>query len=170
MNEDDLRERFRVILAEEVDVFPATRDRIAARLAKAAKVGEIVEIARQEGTCTRCGKEVTRCGPDDRWRDFYGRDRCRASEDDDQCDVARVRDGVRYAQLVEAGHTTIILEGPGGEVALKQTIPAATGTAWVEDFREPILTRRISVRHETVRYRTVVTPEELAALNIPQSL
>ena len=41
----------------------------------------------QEGTCVRCGKIVTRDSPEERWTDQYGRDRCRESWDDDQCDV-----------------------------------------------------------------------------------
>ena len=40
----------------------------------------------QEGTCTRCGKPVSR-SPGGRWHDQFGRDRCRASFDDDECAV-----------------------------------------------------------------------------------
>jgi hypothetical protein len=38
----------------------------------------------EEGRCQRCGKLVTR-HDGGRWTDQYGRDRCRASWDDDQC-------------------------------------------------------------------------------------
>lgn len=41
----------------------------------------------QEGDCVRCGKVVTRESSTERWTDQFGRDRCRASWDDDQCDV-----------------------------------------------------------------------------------
>ena len=167
MNEDDLRERFRVILEEELPhMLPAeTVTGIAARLARAAQVGEIVEIAYQHGKCTRCGKPVTRSGPDNRWTDFYGRDRCRASEDDSQCDVTRVRDGVRYAQLRDTGRTTVTLEGPGGEVAYEQTVPSSG--SWAEGF-SGLLVRAggINVRHDKVQYKAEVTPEDLMALGI----
>ena len=168
MNADDLRERFRAILAEELPhVLPAESVAgIAARLARAAGVGELVEIAYQEGKCTRCGKPVTRTGPDGRWTDFYGRNRCRASGDGDQCDVARVHDGVRYAQLRETGWTTVIVTGPGGEVALKQAIQDGNGMRWAEGFPEPVLARGISVLHEKAQYRAEVTPEDLATLGI----
>jgi hypothetical protein len=43
----------------------------------------------EEGRCQRCGKLVTR-QPGGRWTDQYGRDRCRASPDDDQCLVPTV--------------------------------------------------------------------------------
>ena len=84
--------------------------------------------------------------------------------DDDPCDVARIRDGVRYAQLVETGQTTVILESPDGEVGLKQTITDTMG--WAESFTEPFLASGISVRHEKTRYRAEVTPEDLAALGV----
>lgn len=42
---------------------------------------------RQEGECARCDKLVWRDSPEQRWTDQYGRDRCRASWDDEQCDV-----------------------------------------------------------------------------------
>jgi|SRR5581483_3603578 len=92
----------------------------------------------QEGTCVRCGKLVSRKSPAQRWNDQFGRDRCRESWKDDQCDVRRFTERELEPVVVPAMATVHLTYRDGdGEIRMtSQSVPE--GAAWDEIFAEPL--------------------------------
>jgi len=122
---------------------------------------ELVRIPFQTGKCTRCGKQVTRGNPGERWRDQFGRDRCRASYDDDQCEVVVVSDEQRLAVLATMEIMTVTLSAADGRPLLVQDLPQ--GMDWSENLsavvtEDPVAS--ISVTHRQVQYRAQYDPGE----------
>ena len=122
---------------------------------------ELVRIPFQTGKCTRCGKQVTRGNSGERWHDQYGRDRCRASYDDDQCAVAVVSDDERLAKLVATEITTVTLGAADGRTLLVQDIPQ--GMDWSQTL-SPAATEDpvtwISVTRRQIQYQAEYVPGE----------
>jgi len=122
---------------------------------------ELVRIPFQTGKCTRCGKQVTRGNPEERWHDQFGRDRCRASYDDDQCAVVVVSDEQQLAKLVTVEITTVTLSAADGRPLLVQDLPQ--GMDWSENLstavtEDPVAS--ISVTHRQIKYRAQYDPGE----------
>jgi len=92
----------------------------------------------QEGTCVRCGKLVSRESPAQRWTDQFGRDRCRESWEDDQCDVRRFTERELEPVMVPATATGYLYyQDEAGEPAImQQAVPE--GAFWEEIFPEPV--------------------------------
>jgi len=123
---------------------------------------ELVRIPFQTGKCTRCGKQVTRGNPRERWHDQFGRDRCRASYDDDQCAVVVVSDEQQLAKLVTMEITTVTLSAADGRPLLVQDLPQ--GMNWSQGLSAVVTTENpvaaVSVTRRQLQYRARYDPGE----------
>ena len=104
---------------------------------------------RDEGTCRRCGKTVTR-EPGGRWYDRFGRDRCRADPDDGQCDVREWHDlEVLAPPPLQMSTVTLYGRDAAGCVTeiVVQQVPSAA--FFSEEFPEPLEVLGWSISPET---------------------
>jgi hypothetical protein len=94
---------------------------------------------RQEGTCVRCGKLVWRDSPGQRWTDQYGRNRCRASWDDDQCDVQAFTEQEQEPRMVPAlAMVCLMYRDENGNVQVMESPAVPEGTAMEATLPEPL--------------------------------
>ena len=107
-----------------------------------------------EGTCARCGKEVTR-RRGERWHDQYGRDRCRADYDDGEYDVREFRSRkVKKSQRIQSEQSSHIVEivlygkDSKGQPAMlaQQVMPAVPGITYHEVPAESLEVTSWSIR------------------------
>jgi len=103
----------------------------------AANGAKVIKI--DEGTCVRCNTDCTR-RPGERWYNQYGRDECRAADEDEvehDVPVWITREERREPPPPMVTVTLTCLDDNGRVVIAEQRLPAVPGIFWAENFPGP---------------------------------